>query len=215
MNRLFLWFVKITGWPIQLFYYRKKVITIDNDKSLRKIKGGALIVSNHTSIYDYPLIMYTFLKRSIRLLVAEVMYNKNWFLSTFVKLIGGIKVDRETYDFAFLTKMIDCLKKGQVGLVFPESRLPKETEIGHLIEFKPSYVYIALEAGVPIIPIYTNGIYGKKKKVFKSRAKIVIGKPINVNELLDDKLDEKEYINNINNYVKEKIEELKNYLEKE
>ena len=80
MNKIFLWFVKITGWPLHLLYYKKEVICLDNDKSLRKIKGAALIISNHTSVYDFPLIMFTFFKRTIRTLIAEVMYKHNKFL---------------------------------------------------------------------------------------------------------------------------------------
>ena len=213
MNRLFLLFVKITGWPIALFYYRKKVICLNNDKSLRKIKGAALIVSNHTSVYDFPLMMFTFLNRTIRTLVAEVMYKKTPLLSKLLFKIGAIKVDRNSYDFAFLGKMIDCLNKGQVGLVYPEARVPKEEERGHFLEFKPSYVYMALEANVPIIPVYTNGMYGRLKRKYHDRAKVVIGKPIDVASLYKDNLDEKENINNINNYVKQNIEGLKHYLE--
>ena len=109
--------------------------------------------------------------------------------------------------------MIDCLQKGEVGLVFPEARVPKDEERGHLLEFKPSYVYMALESGAPIIPIYTNGMYGKMKRKYHDRTKVVIGKPIDVASLYKDNLDEKENINNINNYVKQNIEDLKHYLE--
>lgn len=213
MNYLFLWFVKITGWPVQLFYYRKKVICLNGDKSLRKIKGGAMIISNHTSIYDYPLVMYTFLGRIIRTLVAEIMYQKNKFVSKLLVRIGSIRVDRTVSDFGFLGEMIDCLKRGQLGLIYPESRIPKENEKGTLLEFKPSYVYIALNAKVPIVPVYTNGIYGKLKRKYKNRAKIVIGEKINVNDLYDESKTEKENINYINDYVKNKVLELKQYLE--
>lgn len=213
MNILFLWLVKITGWPLQLFYYRKKVYTLNNDKSLRKIKGSALIISNHTSVFDYPLMMFTFLGRTIRTLVAEVMYKKHKLLNKVLVRVGAIKVDRGVYDFSFMNKMIDCLNKGQVGLIYPESRVPREDERDHFLEFKPSYVYVALESGAPIIPIYTNGIYGRLKKKYKSHAKVVIGQKIYANELYNNDLSEKENITYINNYVKGKIEELKNYLE--
>ena len=214
MNKVFLWFVKITGWPVQLFYYHKKVYLYNNDKRLRKIKGGALIVSNHTSLYDYPLIMYTFMKRTIRTLVAEVMYKKNYFLTKLVSRMGAIRVDRDTYDFSFMPKMINVLNKGQVGLVFPESRLPLDNEKGQLLEFKPSYIYLALESEVPIIPVYTNGVYGKAKRKLKDRARIVIGNPIYVHDLYRDDLDEKENIKYINDYVKGTILELEKYLER-
>lgn len=213
MDKIFLWFVKITGWPLHLFYYKKKVICLDNDKSLRKIKGPALLISNHTSVYDFPLMMFTFMGRTIRTLVAEVMYKHNKFLSRLLFKIGAIKVDRDSYDFAFMSKMIDCLNKGQVGLIYPEARVPKDEERGNLLEFKPSYVYVALEANVPIIPIYTNGAYGRLKKKMGTGAMVVIGRPIDVTNMYDDTKDEKANISYISDYVKGKIEELKTYLE--
>ncbi len=210
MNYPFLWFVKVTGMPFEHFYFKKKVYFEDGDKKLKKIKGPAMIVSNHTSVYDYLLIAYTFMKRTIRTLAAEILYNKNWFLSKFLKRMGMIKVDRNNYDFAFMSRLIEVLKKGQVGLVFPESRIPTEKDPpGELLEFKPSYVYIALEAGVPIVPVAVNGVYGKLKKKKHDRARIIIGKPIDPMELLDRNKSEKENIQFINDYVKSKVKDLK------
>ena len=207
MNRATLWFVKITGLPLQFFYYRKKIFTENGDKALRKIKNGALIVSNHTSVYDYPLIMYSFLPRTIRTLVAEVIYEKNPFLARLMHGLGGIRVDRDSYDFAFISEMVACLRRGQVGLVFPESKIPSPDD-RDLLPFKPSYVVIALESGVPIIPVYTNGVYGKKKKKLHDTAKLIIGKPIYASELLDRSRSEKDNIAFINDYVKKRIKEL-------
>ena len=56
---------------------------------------------------------------------------------------------------------------------------------------------------VPIIPVYTNGSYYKK-----SRAKIIIGKQIKVEDLLDENLSEKENIEKLNKYLRDKIIEL-------
>ena len=127
MSRLLLWFVKITAFPVQYFYFKKRVY-YESNLSPRKIKGAALIVSNHTSIFDYALIMYTFFTRSIRTLVAKEIFEKNWFMNIFMKGLGAIKVERQSYDFSFMPKMIKCLNKKQVGLVFPEARLPRENE---------------------------------------------------------------------------------------
>ena len=128
MNRFFLWFVKLTGLPLQYFYFRKKIYYEDKSTQRRKIKGGALVVSNHYSVYDYPLIMYTFFGRSLRTLVAEVIYQKGKFMSWFMKRLGAIRVDRDSYDFSFMSAMVKCLKDRQVGLVFPESRIGEENE---------------------------------------------------------------------------------------
>ena len=64
MGKVFNWFVKITGYPLEFFYYRKKIYYEDKKHTNRKIKGGALIISNHTDIYDYPLMMYVFPSRT-------------------------------------------------------------------------------------------------------------------------------------------------------
>ncbi len=139
--------------------------------------------------------------------MAEVLFEKKGILPLFLKMMGGIKVDRESHNFDYLIKSKRILNKGGGGGVFPESRIPKPEEEVPL-EFKPSITYLALEAGSDIIPVYTNGSYFKK-----SPARVIIGKPINVRDLYDDKLSEKENIDNITKYLREKTIDLKKQLE--
>lgn len=211
MSRLLIWFVKVTSILPEYIVFRKKVYYVN--KKAKRYKGGALLVSNHTSIYDFPLILFTYYFRTVRPLVAKEVYTKNFVLHAFLKGMGGIKVDRQNYDFTFTSKMIKWLKKRKLGLVFPESRLPNPNERGDLLEFKPSYIYLALEAGVPIIPMYTNGVYGPFKRwKLKDRARLVIGEPINPADLFSSERTDKENIDWINNYVREYIKELGNNL---
>ena len=212
MGSILNWFVKITGFPGEVIFYRKKIYYEDKKGSNRKIKGGALIISNHTDIYDYPLMMYTFPGRNLHVLVAEITYDMNGFMKWLLKGLGAIRVDRNNHDFAFMSQTTDLLKKGKACLIYPESRLPNEDEKDHLLEFKPSYIYSALESGAPIIPVYTNGIYGKLKKKYKDRARVIIGKKIFVRDLYDSNKSEKENIAFINDYVKNRILELKELL---
>lgn len=212
MNKPLSFLIKLSGLPAQYVFFKKKIYTEDNKKEYRKIKGPALIISNHTSVYDYPLIMYTFFSRNIRTLISESMYEHSRALNRLLNHLGGIKVDRKSYNFNFLTTMSNCLKKKQVGLIFPESRLHTKDDPKGLLPFAPSYVYLALMNNVPIIPIYTNGIYGKLKKQNKDRARLIIGKPIIASSLIDKSKSEKENINYINNYVKEYIIKLGNIL---
>ena len=214
MSRVLTWFVKITGYPIQWFYFHKKIYYEDKEHTNRKIKGAALIVSNHTDIYDFPLMMYVFPKRNVRVLAAEVIYQKNPFLSAFVKGLGAIRVDRNNYDFAFMSEVTNLLNNKKVALVFPESRLPKEDE-KDLLDFKPSYILPALESNAPIIPVYTNGVYGKLKRKRKDRTRVIIVKKIYVSDLYDDTKSEKDNIALINNYIRNKIIDLKKQLEEQ
>ena len=213
MNRFILWFTKITGAPIGWFYFKKKIYYENKKVQSRKIKGKALIVSNHTSVFDYALYMFVFFKRSLRTLMAELLYNKGKLFAWFLKKLGGIKVDRNNYDFNFMGELIKVVDKGGVGLVFPESRIPKPDEKRPL-PFKPSFVYIALEANAPIIPVYTNGQYHKKGE----RARVMIGEKIDLFEVLDGREINKENIDFLCQYVENKIislGELLNEKEKE
>lgn len=199
MNKVVLWFVKLTGFIPQLFYFRKKVYYVNKKVTNRKIKGSAIIVSNHKKLFDFALYMYLFFSRDIYTVIGEVMFNKGKLFAWFLKCIGGIKVERENADFGFLTKCINLLNKGKVIEIFPEGRLPLKTE-KDLLDFKPSFAYLALESGAPIIPLYTNGSYCKKQ-----RAKVIIGEAIYAQDLYDENKTDKENIDYICNYVKSYI----------
>ena len=206
MSKFVLWFVKITGWIPNLLYLRRKTYYKNNNKTIKKRKEPAVIISNHTSLMDFPLYMYTFMGSTIRPLVAEVTYNKNWLMRVFLRLIGGIKVDRDNYDFSFMGECINALEKKHSVLIFPEGRLPKKEE-KELLSFKPSFVYIALESDTPIIPVYTNGKYG-----LKGKTRVIIGEKIYVNDLMDENKSTEENINNICNYFRDYIIKLRDEL---
>ena len=202
------WFVKITAWIPQFFVFRRKVYYEDKKVQGRRIKGAAILVSNHYSVWDYPILIFTFLGRTLRCLIAELMFRKNFVFTLFLKGMGGVKVDRETHDFSFISKSEKILNKKGVLAVFPESRIPKPDEETPL-PFKPSVVYIALSSGAPIIPVALNGSYFKKE-----RARIIIGKPIDVREWYQTELSERENISFITEKLREKVIELKNELDK-
>ncbi len=200
--RLFQWVVKLTGFLPQLLIFRTRVSYEDRRVQGRRFRGKAIVVSNHHSVYDIALLLFVFPFRTLRCAVAEIMYQKNIFMTAFLNLFGCVKVERDSYDFTFLDKMKRILDHGGAVEIYPEARLPKKDEERPL-SFKPSYVYLALESGAPIIPVCHNG------KIFsKKRAEVVIGKSIDAAALYDGALSEKENIEIINRYVRSKIIEL-------
>lgn len=209
MRFLFSWFVKLTGWIPQLLVFKIKVYYEDKKVQGKKIRGKAIIASNHHSLFDVGVMMFVFWRRTLRCVVAELMYEKNFFMSLFLHGIGAIKADRDSHSFAFIGKCQKILDKGGVVEIYPEARLPKKGEEKPL-EFKPSTVYLALESGAPIIPVYNSG-----RHFSKERASVIIGKPIYVEELYDEKLTQKENIEKINAYLRGKIIELREELERQ
>ena len=201
-------FTRITAWPVQALCFRTKRHYEDRRVQGRKIKGPAIIVSNHTSVYDFAVMLFTFPFRTLRYLMAEVLFKKKG-LGRFLKNMGGIMVDRDAYDFAFLDKCCDILHKGGVIGAFPESRLPREGEERPL-PFLPSTAYLALMSGAPVIPVYTSGGYFQRK-----RPHVIIGKPIDVAAIARSELSEKENIELVNNYLRQRIIELRDELQRQ
>lgn len=198
MSAFFNTFVKITGWLPQKILFRTKIYYEDKKAQSRRIKGKAIIVSNHTSVYDYAAMLFVFPTRTLRYQMAEVLFGKKG-LGTFLKMMGGIKVDRDARDFSFMAKSEEILSRGGVVGTFPESRLPREGEERPL-EFKPSAAYLALSTGAPIIPVHVSGGYFGKKRV-----RVVIGKPVVAADLCREDLTEKENVKNVSTFLREKI----------
>ena len=160
-----------------------------------------MVVSNHTSVYDYAVELFVFFSKTVNYQMAEVLFDKKP-LGAFLKALGGIKVDRNAFDFGFIEKSKEILDQGGAVGVFPESRIPKEGEERPL-EFKPGAAYLALYASVPIIPVYTNGEYFGKK-----RARVIIGKPFMASDYYDEEKTEKENLENISALLRRRIIEL-------
>ena len=142
--------------------------------------------------------MFVFFSRTLRAQMAEVLFQKQP-LGLFLKLMGGVRVDRNTFDFGFVSKSQSILEKGGVVEIFPESRLPLKGEERPL-PFKPSAAYLGLLSGAPMIPVYTNGKYFSRE-----RARVVIGTPVYARELADERLSEKENLERISQLLREKI----------
>ena len=201
-------FVRITGWLVYKIVFRTRIFYEDKEEQGRKIKGGAILISNHTALYDYAQMLFLFPGRILRYVMAEIIMDRK-ILGKFLKCMGGIRVDRDAHDFSFLYKCEEILDKGGVVGIFPEGRLPRPGEEPPL-EFKPSAAYIALRSGAPIIPVYTDGKY-----FVKGHANVIIGKKLYAEELTDLTKSEKEQIEEISIALREKILELKNELEQQ
>ena len=205
MIKFWNWFAKITGWPVQFFCFRTKILYEDKQVQGRHIRGPAILISNHISVFDYAVYLFVFWTRTLRFQMAELLFEKP-FLGRLLRHLGGIRVDRGGYDFGFLAKSQAVLDRGGVVGVFPESRIPLPDETRPL-EFKVSAAYLALSSGVKIIPVYTDGSYFQRK-----RAHVVVGKPLYAADLVEDGLDEKQTLQLVSERLRERIIELEKLL---
>ena len=139
-------------------------------KDIRKIKGGALLISNHSNFSD-PLIMTdVFWRRRLRYIVGENIIDKEP-RGTFLRGLGCVRVDRTSVDFDCVKASVTLLRDGELLTIYPEGGLnPHQTEIA---EFKAGAALMAVIANVPIIPMYIT-----PKKHALSRVRVMIGAPV-------------------------------------
>lgn len=200
MNKVLYWFVKLTGLPVEWFYYKRKVYYYSKNQN-RVIKGGALIVSNHRAVMDYPFYMYTFKRAVVRPVTGDIIYRNGKLLTWFLNQMGAIRVSDGTFDFDFVNKAEKIINKGGKVLIFPESRVSNKKPY-EMYDFKPSFVSIALNTNCPVIPCFTSGNYGK------GNSKVVIGEKLYLRDMYDDTKSEKENLETISNYVRDYIKML-------
>ena len=204
-SRAVLWFTKITGLPIY-FLLRYKLFFEGDNKKLRHSPSPSIIMSNHKSLLDFPLYLSIFYSKTLHFLMAEVLFEKNPFLNWLLFKLGGIRVDRNAFDFSFVGEALEILDRGGIVGVFPEGRLPVK---GTVLPFKPGIVYIALRTNAPIVPIYTDGCYG----LFK-RAKVIIGESISLHDYCKTENPSNEEIDQLTRLLKDKIDSLREELER-
>ena len=202
----FRWFGIVTGYLAQLAFFKTKVYYEDKQVQSRRIKGGALIISNHYNLFDYVVNMFVLLPRKLYAVAGELAYASKIMIWR-MRFFGGIQADRINKTMNFIDESATLLKKGKLVQIFPEG---KNTEDGEMAPFKPSYLMIALRGNVPIIPIMTNGQYGWRKRV-----RVLIGKPINLRDYCTSQNPTREEIQMLNDIVFAKAQELRQKLKEE
>lgn len=202
----FWWLCIITGYGFQLLLFKRKTYYEDKKVQSLRVKGGALIISNHYHFYDYMVNMFALAPRRLHVVASEMAFS-NKLITLGMKFFGGIQANRETRSMRFVDAAADHIRGGGIVQIFPEGRI---TPDGNLQPFKHSYIVIAYRANAPIIPIVTDGVYG-----FTKRTHIIVGKPIYVSDYItsDRRTPTREELEAFNQVVHGKMQELKSELE--
>ena len=204
-SRFVLGFVKITGIIPALLLFKPKVYCM-NDNCKRRLPKSAILMSNHSSLLDFPLFLVTFPFRTIHFLIAEVLFGKTKIFSWFLYKLGGIFVDRDACNFSFIEDSLDVLDKNGIVGIFPQGRLPVD---GKPFPFKPGIVLVALRTDSPIVPVYIDGNYGLFKRIH-----IMIGEKIYLRDFVSLENVSDDELNRLTKMLEDKNYELKAELEK-
>lgn len=125
-------------------------------KGFEKIprEGGVLIVANHLSYFDAPIIALL-CPRPVRFIGARAM-TRFWPVRIVYRLFKVIEVD-ESSALDTVRKSVSALREGEAVLLFPEGGISRD---GFLQSFKGGWELIAKKAQVPVVPIKLDNVFG-------------------------------------------------------
>ncbi len=201
---IFRWIGVIIGYPFRWFFLKTKIY-YENEKATRRIKGGALVISNHVNPLDYVQNIYVFFPRKLYVVSTEEPFKNPISGFLFRKFWGGIEANRTTMSMRFVSQSIKEIKNGHLVQIFPEGHNNPD---GDVKEFYPSYLLIAYRAGAPIVPVVTDGGYA-----FNKRVHLMIGEPIHLTDYLPEKARTSD-IESINEVVRQKVIDLRAELDR-
>jgi 1-acyl-sn-glycerol-3-phosphate acyltransferase len=146
---------------------------------------GAILVANHRAGVD-PLLIQLATKRVVHWLVARE-YVEHPMMAWAFRILQSIPVNRAGIDTAATKQAIRIAKNGGLVGMFPEGRINKTDDV--LLPGRPGAALIALKAQVPVIPCYVEGApydgTALGSFLMTARAKVRIGKPIDISEFYD------------------------------
>lgn len=121
-----------------------------------------VFVSNHQSIYDIPILFWS-LPYQLRI-IAKASLGRFPFLGWHLRRTGHMLVDRSRPDRAKIFGWASRLtSQGLSLIVFPEGTRSRD---GRVARFKGGSFYLALQAGLPVVPL---SVVGSRHVMLKGR----------------------------------------------
>lgn len=153
--------------------------------------GTCLFVANHTSSADAPAVVGA-IPRRIAILLKESLFR--WpIVGQAFTLAHFVPVNRGARDSAIASveKATQAMREGQSFLIYPEGTRSPD---GRLQEFKKGAVVMAINAGVPIVPVACSGAHRvmEKRSLVIHPGKILVEflEPIDASQYTFEQRDE-------------------------
>jgi acyl-[acyl-carrier-protein]-phospholipid O-acyltransferase / long-chain-fatty-acid--[acyl-carrier-protein] ligase len=117
--------------------------------------GGAVITTNHLSYVD-PVALQLTCPRPLRFVGFDGLKDRGWFFRLVFKLSGAIAIS--SHDALASTRaVVNHLKRGELVVIFVEGSISRT---GQLMKLHRGYELMARKAGVPVVPVAHDGLWG-------------------------------------------------------
>ncbi len=124
-------------------------------RELCPAKGPLIIVANHASYLDPPLIAVAYRMRRVRFLAKIELWGTG-FLKWYLTNIGTIPIERGSGGKDAIDLAVEIAKAGGCLGIFPEGTRTKTGELGR---GRSGAIVIAARTGAPLLPVYIEGTY--------------------------------------------------------
>ena len=144
-------------------------------------EGGVLVVSNHQSHFDPPLVGVG-CTRPMNYVARDTLFRFAPF-GWLIRSVGSIPIDREGIGLSGIKESLKRLKRGEMVLIFPEGTRSPDGEIH---PFRPGFTALAVRSKAAILPVAIDGAYQAwprwKKFPGRGRIRVRFGVPISPGE---------------------------------
>lgn len=120
-----------------------------------------VLASNHQSIYDIPIV-FASVPLQLRIISKDAIA-KVPFLGWHLQRTGHLLIDRKNPGAGILKKMAKLVSGARSLIIFPEGTRSIDGRVGR---FKGGSFLLAIDAGIPIVPI---SIAGSRHVMLKGR----------------------------------------------
>jgi 1-acyl-sn-glycerol-3-phosphate acyltransferase len=144
----------ITTW-ISIFVYRAWALTTSNVPA----DGPFILAPNHFSNMDH-FFCGVYIRRKIRFMAKSQLLGQNPILDYIFRVGGVFPVMRGHHDQEAFITAHSILNRGGCVLMYAEGG---RSRTGGLGEPKPGVGRLALESGVPVIPVAIHGSQGVRR----------------------------------------------------
>jgi 1-acyl-sn-glycerol-3-phosphate acyltransferase len=190
LARLFYCFCALTVRILATIVFRFTTSGVDHVPRT----GPLLVVCNHASNFDPPLVAGGVLRRrQVRFLAKKELW-KSRFLGRLIGTLGAFPVDRASAgDRQAIAASVEILRRGEALLVFPEGT---RTLDGRLQPFREGAARLALMVpGTRIVPLRLTGTFeawGKGKVIPRPvRVRLRVGESFDPRDLATADMDRK------------------------
>ncbi len=148
--------------------------------------GPLIFASNHESALDI-WVLFKVLPRSFRFVAKQELFELPVF-GAYMRLGGPIAVDRKNHARAVhsLRQAGEAIRAGTSLVVYPEGTRSKD---GRILPFKKGPFVVAMEAGVPVVPVAISGSGRVTPKdaiaVVPGPIRVVVGEPVDPRTMPD------------------------------